>query len=188
MINLRRQIVLNQPHSVTVSGSLVHFETDFPGLMQITGSGNIWATGKNLIDDSKRYSAGIGYSLYIGATGTGYDIYLKAGTYRFSAQFLNGARYDLFYRRSDGNATNIWRADTGVSEATFTLSQGGWYRFNMTGVTPANVGNCMLSVANDTGYESYNGVTGSAGQVRQLTGVNNVWSDSGDVSVTYWTH
>lgn len=188
VIDMRRQIILNQPHPVTLSGGLVHFETDFPGLMQVTGTGDIHATGKNLIDDSKRYSAGVGYSLYIGSTGTGYDNYLKAGTYWLSIEFFNGVCYAMYYRRSGDSAVMLWSANSGTSSKTFTLLQDGLYRFNLMSATPSNVGNCILSVADDTGYESYNGVIGSAGQIRQLRGINNVWSTSGEVSVTYWTH
>ena len=189
MMEVWHGAAMGQPHPVTLTGGLVHFQTDVDGLTQITGSGNITVAGKNLIDDSKRYQQAAGYSLYIGSTGTGYNIYLPAGTYRFTAEMRNNASYDLYYRKSDKEAEYIWHKESKVTTATFTIANAGMYRFNFTSAVKENVGPCCVSVAEDTGYEAYTGTTAAAGTPRKsLVGINNVWSDSGNITVTYWTH
>ena len=189
LIERKKRIIMAQPHQVTESGSIVHFQTDMVAPIEITGSGDVTICGKNFIDDSKRYQQAAGYSLYIGATGTGYNIFLKAGTYRFTADMKNNASYDLYYRKSDGQAVIIWHKEDKVTTATFTLPADGMYRFNFTSATASNVGDCCVSLADDTGYETYNGVTSSTLTGRKsLNGINNVFSNSGNVTVKYWTH
>ena len=190
IINIRHNAVGSLPHQVTVSGSFVHFETDMAASLIISGTGNITIAGKNLIDDSKRYQQAAGYSLYIGATGTGYNIYLPAGTYRFTAEMYNNASYDLYYRKSDNEAKYIWHKGSKVTTAIFTLTESGLYRFNFTSPVKENVGPCCVSAEEDTGYEAYTGFTAAAGTARKsLVGINNIWSDDGsNLTVTYWTH
>ena len=50
LMEARRRILIDQPHPVTLSGGLVHFQTDMDGLMQITGSGSITVCGRNLFN------------------------------------------------------------------------------------------------------------------------------------------
>lgn len=152
-------IMSNRITEITATGNPAVFDTNlekalkdyiipFSSQTGITGI-NIFRLGLNLVNDEKRYSAGTGYSLYIGSTGTGYDTFLKAGTYRFCAEMLNGASYDLYYRKSDQEAQYIWKSGDNVTTAVFTLSQDGWYRFNFTSANPTNVGDCWISYGTD---------------------------------------
>ena len=185
------QAVGSQPHKMTASGSVAHFNTDMAGQLTLVGSGNITVSGANLIDDTIR-SAGR-TTVYIGAVDGSYNLYLKAGVYRFSAEMLNNADYSLYIRPSSGSTTVIWSAGNHTTTALVTLTQSGLYRINFymaNGLTASDIGNCWLTYGTDAiGYEPYKGETLPAESPRKsLIGTNNVWSDVGNIEVTYWTH
>ena len=185
----RRSILLNEPHPETKSGQVVNFETDISGLMEITGSGNIYTLGSNLIDDTKRFLSGA--SLFIGATNDSYEVYLRNGTYTITAEILNNDYHHL-YVRSNTSSYQIWSKESQTTTQTFTLSTSGLYRFDFydsDGVNSANIGRVWLNYG-DTAlqYEECRKTFSQALQRKTLTGINNVFAEEGQVTVKYWTH
>jgi hypothetical protein len=85
-------------------------------------------TGKNLIDDRKRYSVGDS-TVYVGAESNAYTIALLAGTYTISVDF-SGELYGMYFREQNDTANRtIWNSGTYVTERSFTVEKDGVYRF-----------------------------------------------------------
>lgn len=81
----------------------------------------------NLVDDSIKYVYS-GNIVYIGANNSGYNIFLKAGTYRASVDF-SGERYGFYCKSEDISNIAIWGSNTGAHESTFVIPKDGYYRF-----------------------------------------------------------
>ena len=117
-------------------------------------------TGKNLIDGDDRYidSSKITFE----GSASAFPTFLCAGQYTLSVEFLNGAHYAAFIRGSTDSAqTTLWTGISTTTQATFTLSNDGYYRiwlYKSDGVSSDNVGHVQLepgSVA--TAYEPHQG-------------------------------
>lgn len=178
---------MGQPHPVTLSGGLVHFQTNMDGLMQITGSGNTTVCGKNLFN----------------------EVYPNISTLRYLPVYVGNTTVTMSTNMGAyGNACNLFLLPGSVSSGASSSSNGvsasksrtvaavnGYvtigYRNSMgDGAYDPRDYHVMLEVGSEvTAYEKYNGTTAAAGTARKsLVGINNVWSDSGNVTVTYWTH
>lgn len=191
VMGLRRRLASEPIYQVTETGTVIRYDNGVAAPLVITGSGTVVNCGSNMIDDSKRYTSSS--SVYVGNAGTGYTIPLRAGTYTFSCEFLNGAHYFAYVREKNASSAQvIWRdTDYSVSSAAFTLEADGLYRFNLylaTGVNKNNVGRCWLNYGSTAlPYEAYTGTKSETltGR-RSVNGVNTIWSDTGDITVTYW--
>lgn len=190
-----------QPHPVTLSGGLVHFQTDMDGLMQITGSGNITVCGINLFDKTAATQgkyinssgaivnapSGYNWSMtdYIPVSGLSKIRYRRNGT-------AGTAPYSAWYT-ADKTLISTWKQqistkDTQINEAE--VPNNATY-MRMSILFGGNENFCMIVAGTDaiSDYEAYTGITIPSGTPRKsLVGINNVWSDSGSVTVTYWTH
>ena len=57
------------------------------------------------------------------------------------------------------------------------------------GVNPATADTMIEIGTAKTTFAQYTATTAPAGTARKsLVGINNIWSDSGNITVTYWTH
>lgn len=121
---------------------------------------NVRRTGKNLIDDSIKYRQSAA-TVAIGNE-YAYTIVLKAGTYTFSVEFLNGAYAGAYIREKNGTSnTAIWTSTSMRTSASFTLASDGLYRIwlnNSNGLSASNIGRCQLEYGSTaTVYEAYAG-------------------------------
>ena len=176
-----------QPHPVTLSGGLVHFQTDMDGLMQIAGSGNITVCGKNLFSLwGKGYWSSTSMKWNSSSSGAVCKpIRVSAGTVITLSQ-TNSSPWD--YTLADNLV--FARSDRGQGK-TYTVQNDCYLTVFMNiGSDSAATRQCQLEVGSSaTSYSAYSGTTAAAGTPRKsLVGINNVWSDSGNVTVTYWTH
>lgn len=199
MMEARRRILMAQPHPVTLSGGLVHFQTDMDGLMQITGTGNISVCGFNLFDKTavtaKRYLDTSGNLVtndywnitdYIPVSGAGSIRYWRIGS--------SGNAPQCAWYAADKSLISTWKA----YDCTEKTRPNGYVQ-----TVPANAAFARMSINNAgietavivygnaavSAYVAYTGSTAPAGTARKsLVGINNVWSDSGNITVTYWTH
>lgn len=200
LMEARRRILIGQPHPVTLSGGLVHFQTDVDGLMQITGTGNITVCEFNLFDKTavtaKRYLDTAGNLVtndywnitdYIPVSGAGSIRYWRIGS---SGNAPQCAWYD-----ANKNLISTWKH----YDCTEKTRPDGYVQ-----TVPANAAFARMSINNPgietavivygsdavSGYTAYTGTTAPAGTARKsLVGINNIWSDDGsDITVTYWTH
>ena len=163
---------------------------------------NVTRTGKNLIDDSARYVASNGTTVYIGASDINYHIHLKAGTYTFSAVF-DGVHYGAYYREENaGSNSTIWSPSSSITSNSFTIPEGT-YRFwiyrsaNDGGIDATKVKECMLELGSTpTSYEPYTGTTYTSslgttvygGTIDVTTGVLTVDTEIAQLSPTAsWT-
>ena len=122
---------------------------------------NVWRTGKNLIDNTKRYMAS-GHVLFIGAEDDNYRVYLKAGTYRLTVVYAEGKGSAGYYRRDGDSATRLWQS--GSNTGTFTLSSDSYCNLYLYGssLESADVTSFMLTSGSDEAtYEAYTGTTKS---------------------------
>ena len=197
LIERKKRILLNEPHPEIVSGLVANFETDMVSVMEIEPlslqdqTDYIYSTGSNMFDDTKRYSTGTG--LYIGATGMGYEIFLKSGYYTISIDIKNNEFHDLYVRSSTASgASLIWSKSSESTSKTFQLSSTGFFRFNFydsAGINAANIGNCWLNYGRTAAsYEPYIGVKSQSLKRKTYPGINNVWAQNGQVTVKYWKH
>ena len=122
--------------------------------------------GKNLLNTSVKhvYSVTtIGVGSYYGR----YETKLKAGTYTFSVEFLNGEHYGAYIRKKNGSQIDLWTAsNVSVNEKTFTLTQDGEYNIWLYrsqaagGVDVDSIGEFQLEVGSSaTAYEPYKPIT-----------------------------
>ena len=197
LMESRRRILLNIPHQITQSGSLVYFDTDMVAPLEITGTGNVTIAGKNMYDVNTRT---LNYS--INASGQ------EVSTNNFCCSALipvnEGANILSYYstltsltitRVHGYDASGNWvkqidyreNRAMGILTLPFNVSSGikyirfgMWYTFYDVQVEFGNTA---------TEYEAYRGVTSSALTGRKsLIGRNNIWSDSGNITVKYWSH
>ena len=193
LIARKKALLMAQPHPVILSNvSVANFSTDITGVMEITGSGNIITSGSNMIDDSKRLVSST--SVYIGNTTNGYAIPLKAGTYTFSCEIADDVNYYAYIREQNASSAQmIWGISGHTTSASFTLASNGIYRINIylsSGINKNKVGRAWLNYGGTA--EAYATYTGEKSAVligrKSVPGTNNVWSDSGNITVKYWTH
>lgn len=87
-----------------------------------------WRTGKNLLNDVKRYEA-TETTVYFGETvGGEYSTRLKAGIYTISVDF--DEPYGMYYREKDDTANRtLWNSSSAKTELTFTVEKDGYFRF-----------------------------------------------------------
>lgn len=163
---------------------------------------NVWRTGKNLIDDSKKYFNG-GNAVYIGAESNAYTVNLHAGTYTISVDF-SGETYGMYYREANDTANRtLWYSGYGATEATFTIEESGTFRFwayrsvNSGGVDPTKIIHVQIELGSiATAYEPYNsntytytiqlGQTVYDGSLDVTTGVLTVDSAIVDLGTLTW--
>lgn len=126
----------------------------------------VFGGGKNLIDDSKKYTPGASMC-YIGQLDANYHMFLKAGQYTISCEYEDGEHYGMYYQESeDSSDTRIWAPSATTTEATFTLSKDGIYKFfayrsiSGGGVDSSKIRNVMLEVGQTaSAYEEYRPIT-----------------------------
>ena len=110
-------------------------------------------TGRNLVDDSKRFQAS--RTLVFNQTdNTSFSTYLKAGTYTIS--YSTTATNCYIYRREENDSanTNMGRS----TSATFTLEEDGYFRFWLYGddAVSENISDFQLEVGSTVhAYEPY---------------------------------
>lgn len=207
MMEIRRAIQLSQPHPVTLSGGLVHFETDMAGFIQLTGTGNITICGKNLFDKTAAIQG-----KYINSSGaivnapSGYNWsitdYLPVSDAQKIRYWRIGSSgsspYSAWYT-ADKTLISTWKQSTTTnsnnpegyvkevpSNAAFVRMSILFNNINEN-IAMIIIGDEYISGVSE--YMAYTGTTIPAGTPRKsLVGINNIWSDSGNVKVTYWTH
>ena len=186
----RHRMIEGLAHPVTVSGGVVTFETDIPGAISVTGEGNITVAGRNLYNYADRT---IGY--FINASGaeqastTGWTItpYIKVdGLEKITYFGLSTAGVNprsAWYDESK-NLLSLWKQATGRN--TITVPSGAVYmRMSAMGSSTGDEYNLnVMPGETNADAESY---IGSSNLVARA-GFNSVWSDTGDVTVTYWQH
>ena len=204
MMEVWHGAAMAQPHPVTLSGGLVHFQTDMDGLMQIAGSGNIHSTGYNVWDEQTQVGRleqdgsintaitnRLVTSLIDVTPGEKYCFYQGIYTNRGRAAFYNSnggllsylsdfpANADDYIRY--GNAVyTIFTVPTNAIHMRVCLNSAYGVTYNKN----ISVNHPHTSIA----YYPYSGIVGTQGNRKQINGINNVWSNSGSVTVTYWTH
>lgn len=204
LMEARRRVLIDQPHPVTLSGALVHFQTDMDGLMQITGTGNITVCGRNLFDKAAatqgKYIKSDGS---IGNTSSGWNWSMTdfipvtgGGTVKYTGISSPGsAPYSAWYDASK-NLISTWKqvkCETSVQTVSVPATAAYMRMSVLMHYGSAVYDENRLSISNgaDTpeANEGYTGSTSAAGTARKsLVGINNVFSDSGNITVTYWTH
>ena len=134
-------------------------------------------TGKNLIDDSKRYVGPAGTTVYVGNERNRYSIALKAGTYTVSVDF-SGEQYGLYYReQNDDNNRTLWSSGTVTTRKSFTIEEDGVFCFwvyrnaSAGGVDASKIISVQLELSTTaTEYEPYAGQTYTTGLGRTVYG------------------
>ena len=186
----RHRMIEAQPHTATASGGVAVFETDVAGNISVTGSGNITVAGRNLYDKSQSTA-----NKFIQSTGaekdstTGWSIspYVKvAGLDKITYMGLTvvgTAPYSAWY---DSSKTLISTFKQATGRNAITVPSGAAFvRFSiMKGDTTDQDDFAVMPGETSAAFEAY---IGTSSQVSRA-GYNTVWSDSGDISVTYWTH
>ena len=203
----KKAILLNEPHQVTKTGSFVHFETDMVAPLEITGSGNITICGKNMFhfDDSEMILLKTGS----GNQRWGYIIMPSLTTIILSATNISTdtGNFNINATRHYGMdenayATNILINNSGtVTNRLFISSNGSFISllssYSSTNDNAKNATKKKINAYNiqceygtsATEFEEYIGTTASVDTPRySLKGTNNIWSDSGSITVKYWTH
>ena len=201
MMSVWHGAAMGQPHPVTLSGGLAHFQTDMTGLMQITGSGNITVCGKNLFG---LWANGYwnGTTMQWASSSAGAvckPIRVSAGTVITLSQTNASATYQ--FHEWSKYVSNPWdykladnlvfaRSDKGQGK-TYTV-QNDCYLTIFANINTDTVDTRKVQAEvgeSASAFAPYTGTTATAGTARKsLVGINNVWSDDGDVVVTYWTH
>ena len=148
-------------------GSSASSYEPYENICPITGwtEAKVWRTGKNLIDDSKRYVVNDAI-VYIGAESNAYTVALPAGTYTISVDF-GGEPYGMYYREANDTANRkLWTTSSDTTEKTFTIEEDGTFRFWVYrsvasgGVDPTKIIHVQIELGSRaTAYEPYNGNT-----------------------------
>ena len=189
----RRRAIAAQPHPMTVSGGVVAFDTDLRGALTVTASGNVTVAGANLYDYTQCKN---GYLLnpqggeQASTTGWAISPYIKVDGLEKVTYFnitTPGANPHSVWYKADKSIHTIFKQTTGRN--VLTVPDGAVYvRFSLmhgtSGQNPDRNNFCIMPGETDAAFEAY---SGSSEQVAH-PGVNTVWSDSGDVTVTYWKH
>ena len=129
------------------------------------GSVNLWHTGKNLIDDTKKYQSGT-TTVYIGATDNSRNIFLKAGKYTVTRDF-NNETIGLYYIKRDAvSEKTIFNTSTTDLTKTITVAEDGYYGFfayrgsASGGVSSSDIKSVMLEVGETAStYAPYSGTS-----------------------------
>ena len=194
VIEDRRRIIAAQPHPVTLTGAggLVTFTTDMAGRLQIVSASGatVTACGRNLFDkaavavgDNIGTDGSISYSA--NARLTGYipiggqcvfwaermgSVRLRIG--KFSA---SGAWLGRVLSENDGNLSVVTINDPTVAYIRACLF-----------VNSEDIDTAMIELGTTrTTFEAFEGTTTNH---ISRHGFNAVYADSGDITVTYWTH
>ncbi len=185
----RHRMIEAQPHTATASGGVAVFETDVAGNISVTGSGTITVAGRNLYDRATRKT---GY--FINSSGeeqastTGWSIspYIKVSGLSKITYFgitTPGTNPRCAWYDASKTLLSTWKQATGRN--TVDVPSGAVYvRISVMDTTGDDETLAVMPGETDASYEAY---IGSSSQVSRA-GYNSVWSDSGDISVTYWTH
>lgn len=187
----------------SASGSMAHF-TDGANDVSMksvvidteSASATVTRTGKNIVNFADL--ACEANAIYTKVLGT---VYLPAGTYTFSASIdktITATRnrlriaYDDIAVYGDEDFTQIGRSSsTFTLDSAKTVTLSWWYHTLSESIVLSDI---QLEYAPaDTEYEAYNGNTYNVTlvngvvqeEIKSLLGINNVWSDAGDVDVEY---
>lgn len=198
MIENRRRILALQPHPVKLSGEMVHFETSIVIPLTIIGSGNVTICGKNLFNaeiEQGGFNSSTGNETTSNTRIRSKPILLNAGTYTVSSN-PNKNVIVYIYDENDNfissELINVWS----VFPRTFTISNRRHVRFiwrntnSSSNIVPSDISSVQVELnSTATDYEPFTG-TSSANLIdkKSLIGINNIWSDSGDIIVKYWTY
>lgn len=205
MIDLRRQIIINQPHQQTAAGTLVTIQTDLSAPLEITGSGNITVCGKNLFNrEAVTHGKYINSSGGISNTPSGYDWcttdyipVLPGNVITYTGFTTVGASPQSAWYKADKTLLSVFKQVYCAEQAIFITPPANAYfvRFSIQfpGTNNPNIWDpsifAVMQGEQAVDHTPFNGSTLPAGTARDsLTGINNIWSDAGSVSVTYWTH
>lgn len=186
----RHRMIEAQPHTATASGGVVTFETDVAGNISVTGSGTITVAGRNLYDKSqctanyfiqsngteKASTTGWSISPYVKVSGLSKITYMGltvVGTNPYSAWYDSSKTLLSTFKQATGR--NTLTVPPGAAFVRFSILKGDLTDQDDFAVMPGET---------DAAFEAY---IGTSSQVSHA-GYNTVWSDSGDISVTYWTH
>lgn len=189
MITARRRILIGQPHQVTASGAFAHFVTDMAAPLIITGSGNITVCGVNLFDENySGISSGMKYvPIFIGENSATLSTTLtRTNASQGCSLFLIPGSV------STGGSSSVNGVDANMFGARTFAAVNGYVTVgfrNYGGNDPRNAQTILNIGSAPAAYTQYSATTLPAGTARKaLVGVNNIWSDSGNITVTYWTH
>lgn len=202
LMQLRRRMMNDAPKQMTLTGDLVHFETDMSGTMQINGSGTITRTGYNVFNE--RLQLGIlndDGTVSSSETRMVSDLIpvVPGKTYMYSNAISSnthsgrGAFYD-----ANGDLV-LYMPDLPASEhqsdkryyGTFTVPNDARFLRYCTNTRYGTTYKNDISInypATEIYYHPYDGATYTGTIGKTLKGINNVWSDSGNVTVSYWVH
>ena len=146
------------------AGSAATTYEPYSNICPITGytGATVRRTGKNLLNDTSRYVHTKTIS-FEGDTDS-YPTFLRAGQYTLSVEFLNDVHYKAYIREeNDSENTLLWGGTGSTAQATFTLSNDGFYRiwlYDSGGTSSDNVGHVQLEAGSvATAYEPYQGDT-----------------------------
>ena len=187
------------------SGTMVACEPveGYPLAVTAPEASTITRCGKNLWDLKPSDSNPVGSVNYTGSDGSvvtkiGYCITLPAGTYTFHAELIGEAGGYLYgvVNAADGSyktKVNLVASDKFYT-VTETLSEGDIvYLYNGVGNSTSTTKELFGSRYNvqveagsiATDYEPYQGDTFVPGDtIHALPGVNTIWADSGNITVT----
>lgn len=201
LMEIRREIITNTPHKETLAGDLINFTTDMSAPMQISGIGSILRTGYNIYNEN----------LTLGILNTNGTV--SSSTARLVSDLIpvvpnktyvySNARTSTTFRGRaafyDAEGTLIkYSADFPDTETqigtryfgTFTTPVNARYLRFCTNTRYGTQNKNDISIcypSTEYNYHPYEGEIYTA-NTKSLIGVNNLWSDSGNISVTYWTH
>ena len=193
MMAIWRRAIAAQPHPVTVSGGVITFETDMAGKIQVTGAGAITVAGRNLYDYTQcknDYLLNPQGGEQASTTGWAISPYIKVDGLEKVTYFnitTPGSNPHSVWYKADKTIHTVFKQATGRN--TLTVPEGAVYvRFSLmhgtSGQNPDRNSFCLMPGETDAAFEAY---SGSSEQVSH-PGFNTVWSDSGDITVTYWKH
>lgn len=186
LMTARRGIILSQPYQEVISGSLVHFAENMSAPLVILGSGNITIAGVNLFD----------------------EVYpdIAVGTIKYRPLYVGNSTVTLSTNAPYSTGASLFILPGNVSSGASSNNNGVWntrprtvtaingyitiaYMIRNGGTDPRSY-NALLEIGSEvTEYDIYKGTTAPIGASRKsLLGINNIWSDTGDITVKYWTH
>ena len=110
---------------------------------------DVWHTEMNILDTEKRHLENS--ILYLGFDDAGYNLFLKAGTYRLTVEYAEGKSSSAYIRKDGDNANTIWTNGEG-STGTITLSKDGFYRVYLyrSGLASSDVVSFSFSFGSET--------------------------------------
>ena len=208
-MDLRHRLMLGAPHTAAASGAVAHFTTDMAAPIRVTVGGGavpdaaaVTRCGKNMFDmaHADQYDAHIrnDSGTVVSDSGNsytrGYTPVKPSTTYTFSG-FADRNAYAKRIYMFKQDKTWIRRTSGFHSRTSYTFTTDSncyWLQFQLQRASIEDMSGIQLEEADSaTDYEAYTAqeVTGATiGALRSAAGVNNVFSDAGDVSVEYWTN